>query len=85
MDGGCRITDTIPVDTPLLTFCSQEISPDTLFTQSLPYLDEASYASPTGIVASIKCDAASGGLMIGRPTFGTILIKCAFRFLVKMR
>jgi len=69
--GGCRITDTIPITTPLLNLNSNKISPTTPYTVTLPYLT----APVTGtVVGSIKCDVAVGGITVGWPTFGTIWV-----------
>lgn len=73
--GGCRVTDTIATTTPLLNpGTSWGISPSTPYTLSLPYVSQASYTTADGIVASIKCDVAAGGLTLGWPTFGTIWV-----------
>ena len=68
--GGCKITDTISTTTPYLSSGTFAISPLTAYTVALPYLT----APVSGIVTSIRCDVAAGGLTPGWPTFGTVWI-----------
>lgn len=67
--GGCRVTDTIPINTPTLAANTKKIAATTARTLNLPYLTLASYTL-TGPVASIKCDSPAGGITPGYPTFG---------------
>ena len=68
--GGCRITDTISTTTSYISTNSCAISPLTQYTATLPYLT----APASGIVTSIRCDVAAGGITPGWPTFGTVWI-----------
>ena len=72
--GGCRVTDTVSVDTPYINpGVSLAISPNTPYTLTLPYVNQQSYTRADNIVASIKCDV-SEGVAPAWPTYGTVWI-----------
>lgn len=73
--GGCRVTDTIPKNTPYLNpGVSLAVSIITSYTISLPYTNIAEYTDVNGIVASVKCDVLEGGLVPSWLTYGTVWV-----------